>query len=223
MKPITCIPLCATLAVAMLAGCQRAPDAQDVDGAVQTAAEITDPAPPVTGREAPQFQFSDDDVGIALAPTPGFALHRDFTRDYLSAGMWKAFAAPETRGEPLAALVLDRSDKITAAELRIGTSTDSHAVVTCLDPPEGATAEPSDEVRIDGQPFHHFRAGDAAMSHYQSVDAYRSVRNERCIAIDLLVAGTRPEVYDPPATPPFDEATARARLPEALGAVRITR
>ena len=35
--------------------------------------------------------------------------------------------------------------------------------------------------------------------------------------------GTKTEVYDPPATPPFDEATARARLQEALGAVRITR
>jgi hypothetical protein len=37
------------------------------------------------------------------------------------------------------------------------------------------------------------------------------VRNGRCIAIDLL------------ATPPFDEATARARLQDALGAVRIIR
>jgi hypothetical protein len=61
------------------------------------------------------------------------------------------------------------------------------------------------------------------MSHYQSVDAYRSVRNGRCIAINLLVAGARPEVCDPSATPPFDEATARARLQEALGAVRINR
>ncbi|WP_157074304.1 hypothetical protein [Pseudoxanthomonas mexicana] len=49
------------------------------------------------------------------------------------------------------------------------------------------------------------------------------MRNECCIAIDLLVAGTRPEVYDPPATAPFDEAAARARLQEALAAVRITR
>lgn len=223
MKPITYAPLYAALAVAVLAGCQRAPDAHDVDAATQTAAEIADPAPPATGREAPQFQFADDEIGIALAPTPGFALHRDFSRDALSDGAWKAFAAPDARGEPLVSLVLDGSDKITAAELRIGTSTDSHALVTCLDPPEGATTEPPDEVRIDGQAFRHFRASDAAMSHYQSVDAYRSVRNERCIAIDLRVVGTRPEVYDPPATLPFDEATARARLQEALAAVRIIR
>lgn len=223
MKPIVRVPLFAALAAALLAGCERAPKQEDVEAASRTAAEVADPASPVTGREAPQFQFSDDDIGIALAPTHGFTLQRDFNRDYLSDGAWKTFAAPDVRGEPLVALVLDGSDKITAAELRIGTSTDSHAVVTCLDPPEGAMQGEADEVRIDGQPFRHFRAGDAAMSHYQSVDAYRSVRNQRCIAIDLMVAGTRPEVYDPPATPPFDEATARARLQEALGSVRVTR
>jgi hypothetical protein len=223
MKPIIYASLYVALAVAVLPGCQRTPDEQDVDAATQTAAEIADPAPPVTGREAPQFQFADDEIGIALAPTPGFTLHRDFSRDYLSDGAWKTFATPDARGEPLVALVLEGSDKITAAELRVGTSIDSHAVVTCLDPPEGASTEAPDEVRIDGQAFRHFRAGDAAMSHYQSVDAYRSVRNERCIAIDLLIAGTRPEVYDPPATPPFDEATARVRLQEALAAVRIIR
>lgn len=223
MKPIVRIPLFAAVAATLLVGCDRAPQQEEVEAATQTAAEIADPALPVTGREAPQFQFSDDDIGIALAPTPGFALRRDFARDYLSNGGWKTFAAPDVRGAPLVALVLDGSDKITAAELRIGTSIDSHAVVTCLDPPEGATTEAPDETRIDGQPFRHFRASDAAMSHYQSVDAYRSVRNGRCLAIDLLIAGTRPEVYDPPATPPFDEATARTRLQEALGAVRILR
>jgi hypothetical protein len=223
MKPDIRVPLSVALAVVLLAGCERAPKQEEVEAATQTAAEIADPAPPVTGREAPQFRFSDDEIGIALAPTPGFTLHRDFARDYLSGGEWKTFAGPDVRGEPLVALVLDGSDKITAAELRIGTSTDSHAVVTCLDPPDGTMIGEPDEVRIDGQAFRHFRAGDAAMSHYQTVDAYRHVRNERCIAIDLLVAGTRPEVYDPPATPPFDEATARARLQEALAAVRITR
>lgn len=223
MKPIVRIPLFAALTVALLAGCEGAPQREEGKAATQASTGIADPAPPVTGREAPQFQFSDDGIGIALAPTPGFTLRRDFTRDYLSGGDWKTFATPEERGEPLIALVLDGSDRITAAELRIGTSIDRHAMVTCLDAPEGATTETPDEVRIDGQPFRHFRAGDAAMSHYQSVDAYRSVRNQRCIAIDLLIAGTRPEVYDPPATSPFDEATARARLQEALGAVRITR
>jgi hypothetical protein len=223
MKSSIRVPLSAALAVVLLAGCERAPKQQEVEAATRTAAEIADPAPPVTGREAPQFQFSDDEIGLSLAPTPGFTLQRDFRRDYLSDGAWKTFAAPDVRGEPLVALVLEGSDKITAAELRIGTSTDSHAVVTCLDPPEGASTEAPDEVRIDGQPFQHFRATDAAMSHYQTVDAYRHVRNERCIAIDLLVAGTRPEVYDPPATPPFDQDTAKARLQEALGAVRITR
>lgn len=223
MKPIIHVPLYAVFTVAVLAGCQRAPGGeQDVDVATQAAAEIADPAPPVTGREAPQFQFSDDDIGIALAPTPGFTLDRDF-HDMPPDGAWNSLAGPGVRGEPLLALVLDGSGPVVAAELHIGTSTDSHAVVTCLQPPQAATAGPSDEVRIDGQPFRHFRVVDAAMGQHHSVDAYRSLRNERCIAIDLQLWSRRPEVYDPPATPPFDEATARARLQEALGAVRIIR
>lgn len=222
MKPLSLsarLPL--LLALLLLAGCGRPPDKEEAAAAARTAVEIAAPPPP--GREAPRMQFVDEDTGIALAPTPGFALRRDFARDYLSGGEWKTSAVPDVRGKPLVALVLDGSDDVTAAELRIGTSEDSHAVVTCLAPPGGAIDDEPDEVRIDGQPFRHFRASDAAMSHYRSVDAYRSVRNGRCIAIDLLVAGTRPEVYDPPRVPPFGQDDAHARLREALGAVRIIR
>lgn len=223
MMPVARLFPCIVLAAGLLAGCNRAPEQQDVAAATRTAVAIADPSPPAATREAPHFQFSDEDTGIALAPTPGFALRRDFARDDLSGGEWKTSAAPGVRGEPLVALVLDGSDEVTAAELRIGTSEDSHAVVTCLEPPAGAVDGDPDEVRVDGQPFRHFRADDAAMSHYRSVEAYRSVRNGRCIAIDLLVAGTRPEVYDPPRVPPFGRDEAHARLREALGAVRITR
>jgi len=222
MKPIARIPLYAALATVLLAGCQRAPEEKDVEAATQTAAGIADPAPPVTGREAPQFQFSDDEIGLALAPTPGFTLHRE-PADAPSEGSWNGLAGPGVRGQPLLRLVLEGSGPGMAAELHIGTSTDSHAVVTCLQPPEASIAGPSDEIRIDGQPFRHFRAVDAGTGHYppRTMDAYRSVRNERCIAIDLVVFP--PLAKNSATTPPFDEATARARLQEALAAVRITR
>lgn len=205
-----------------LAGCQRAPGKQDVDAAADTAAVIADQASPPP-REAPPFQFQDQALGIALLPTPGFALRRDFARAYLAADQWKAFADPDVRGTPRAALVLDGSNEITSAELRIGASDDAHALATCLDVADAAASDDAGEARIDGQPFRHFRAADAAMSHYLSVDAYRAVRNGHCIAVDLLVAGTRPEVYDPPRTPPFGQDAARARLRQALEAVRFTR
>jgi len=60
------------------------------------------------------------------------------------------------------------------------------------------------------------------MSHYVSAGSYRAVHNGACYAIDLVVAGTRPDVYDPPRTPPFSQQEAASRLAEALKAVYWT-
>ncbi|MGS1077178.1 hypothetical protein [Pseudoxanthomonas beigongshangi] len=193
-----------------------------------SAARVAEaPPPPVSDAQASrialQAQFVDEALGVAILPLPGFTLRRDFRRDYLATDDWKTFAKPDSRGKALAALVLDGSNEITAAELRLGISDDPDAVAACLEVSDSALPSPRDEIRIDGQPFRHFRASDAAMSHYLTVDAYRAVRQERCYAIDLLVVGTRPEVYDPPRKPPFDTATARARLREALGAIRFVK
>lgn len=108
MKPIVRVPLFAALAAALLAGCERAPKQAEVEAATQTAAEIADPAPPVTGREAPQFQFSDDEIGIALAPTPGFTLRRE-PDSAPSEGGWNGLSGPGVRGQPLLRLVLEGS------------------------------------------------------------------------------------------------------------------
>lgn len=221
--------LLAALITSVVTACHRegpapATDDQSLAPPTTTPAEpAPQPSDAVAGRIAFRPQFADDAIGIALLPVQGFALHRDFKRSYFDNGEWKAYAGPDSKGKPLAALVLDGSNDVTAAELRIGASDDAQAVKTCLQPANTAESAQTEEVRIDGQAFQHFRAADAAMSHYLDVDAYRSVRNGHCIAIDLLVVGTRPEVYDPPRTPPFDQATARAKLQEALAAVRITR
>jgi hypothetical protein len=62
--------------------------------------------------------------------------------------------------------------------------------------------------RINGIEFTTFEAADAAMSHHLHVHAYRTVRDSACYAIDLVVFGVNPQVYDPPATPPFSDAHA---------------
>lgn len=184
-------------------------------------------APPVSDTQASrialQAQFVDEALGVAILPLPGFTLRRDFRRNYLANDAWKAFAEPDSHGKALAALVLEGSNEVTAAELRLGISNEPDAVATCLEVSDSALPSPRDEIRIDGQPFRHFRASDAAMSHYLTVDAYRAVRQDHCYAIDLLIVGTRPDVYDPPRTPPFDAATAQARLREALGAIRFVK
>ena len=226
MKRVLPLLLC----VFTVLGCQREPSpgppaTPDPAPPVARPADTASPGAtsvPLSERERPRAQFTDEALGIAVLHTPGFTLRRDFHRDWTNTTEWKSYAG-DAPGTPLLALVLDGSNAIIAAELRIGTSNEASATDHCEDIADSAESAASDEVRIDGQPFRHFRAGDAAMSHYVQVDAYRAVRHGRCFAIDLLISGTRPDVFDPPRQPPFDEATARARLQEALSAVRFTR
>ena len=202
-----------TLAFALLlAGCGR------------TGGPTPAPPAPTASPKAESGPATVDDpaLGLRLAVPAGMQLRRDFKRDYLDAGAWQAFAGPDGSGKPVAALVLDGSNKITAAELRIGTSADAQAMAHCLDVPPNAKAGSTSTRSLGGVAFQHFEAGDAAMSHYMRVDAYRAIRGDRCVAVDLLITGTRPEVYDPPATPPFSQDQARKALQQALSGLHWT-
>ncbi len=149
--------------------------------------------------------YADPQHRFAIATPADTTLRHDFRRSYFGNAAWKAFADPDSQGTPAAALVLDGSNTITAAELRIGTSEDDNAVAHCLDVPDSGV--PS--------------KGDAAMSHYRDVEGYRAVDAGRCYAIDLMISGTRPEVFDPPATPPFPAAKARQKLHDAVQGFRL--
>lgn len=209
-------------AVLASTGCTPSPNA---DGTPQPTGGDPGAAKAAVTNEAraapslPAYAFSETPPGIALAAVPGMELRRDFTRSYLALDDWKLFDASGSKGSPLAALVLDGSNEVTAAELRLGRSDDAGAVADCLTPPAEATG-PVDTVDVGGVSFTHFPVGDAAMSHYVSADSYRAVQQGRCYAIDLVVAGTRLDVYDPPRTPPFSNEDARKKLAGALNAVR---
>lgn len=195
-----------TASLALLAGCHGEPT--DASSAAHTPTPHVFTAPP---------------LGLSIAIPADMTLRRDFDRSYLDAAAWQAFAGGKGQGHPLAALVLKGSDRITAAELRISESGDADALAHCEDTP--ASAEPGSiaSQALGGVSFQRFRAGDAAMSHYLQVEGYRAVRNDRCVAIDLLVYGTRPEVYAPPRTPPFSQAQAWKALHAALAGLHWSR
>lgn len=166
--------------------------------------------------------YSNAAQGVSLVVPPGMQLRHDFQRSYLDNAQWKAFAEPESHGTPVAALVLDGSNRITAAELRIGASRDGQALAHCTDVPASGIPDERDTVTLAGVKFVHFHAADAAMSHYLQVESYRTVHAGGCYAIDLWISGTRPEVYDPPATPPFTRDDALVKLHDALSGFRFT-
>lgn len=192
------------LSLALVTSCSRHENAADAPSPVPTAPLV------------------DTAHGFAITVPHDMHVRRDFQRSYLANGAWKSFAADDTQGTPVLALVLDGSNNISAAELRIGIGEDVQARARCLDVPSSGVPPETSRVTLAGVPFTRFHAADAAMSHYLDVEAYRAVHAGRCYAIDLLLAGTRPEVYDPPATPPFTPDHARARLRQALAGLRFT-
>lgn len=197
-----------------------APPMVPPSGADPGAAKAADPAATATTAGRPAPVYHEGPAGIAVGPVAGVRVAQDFQRDYLASPTWKLFASPDSVGTPLVALVLEGSDRVTAGELRIGRSEDAAAVDACLELPAEATGPvAATTVDIGGVPFTHFTVGDAAMSHYVNAESYRAVRDGSCYAIDLVVAGIRPEVYDPPKVPPFTQADAASRLAEALKAV----
>lgn len=202
MKKLTA--LSATLSV-VLTACSPSPNA--------LKAPLTSSA---SSAATVNHVYRDVALGFSLMVPSGMHLRRDFQRSYLDAATWKAFAAAGSRGTAAAALVLDGSNKITAAELRVGVSTDHEALAHCTDSPATGVAAESHAVRLHGTEFVHFHAGDAAMSHYLQVEGYRAVHHGRCYAIDLWISGTRPQVYDPPATVPFASEEALRQLHGAL-------
>lgn len=191
-----------------------------------TLSACTPNAPPTVGKSSAATTaaapgYADPQHRFAITIPAAMTLHHDFQRSYFGNAAWKAFADPDSHGTPAVALVLDGSNNITAAELRIGTSENDKAVAHCLDVPQSGVPSNADSVTLAGTPFVHFRASDAAMSHYLEVEGYRAVHSGRCYAIDLIVNGTRPEVFDPPATPPFTRAAARQKLHDALRGFRL--
>lgn len=207
--------------VAMVSACSPQPTA-DVTASSSTAAADAPSANagPAASMPTPPASdgFAEPAPGIAVGAVPGTHFAHDFKRSYLTLDAWKLYPAAGSIGTPLVAVVMDGSNEITSAEMRIGRSNAAADIAACAVAPDASTG-PSDTAEIDGVRFTHFTASDAAMSHYVSAESYRAVHNGACYAIDLIVAGTRPDVYDPPRTPPFTQDAARQTLASALAAV----
>lgn len=210
--------------VILLAACSRTPD-KDTGAAPSAESNAsTSPASQQHRTHATKnARYVDSDNGFSIARSSDFALHRNFHSSYLDNGAWKAFASNSTHGKPLLDMVLNGSNKGASAELRIGSSDGRRALATCLDVPDSATPANADEVQLGGSSFKHFTAADAGMGHYLQLQGYRAVEDGRCLAIDLLIYGVHPQLFDPPATPPFDNASAMQKLHALLQTFAFTR
>ncbi|HJP99247.1 MAG TPA: hypothetical protein VJ862_11840 [Rhodanobacteraceae bacterium] len=167
-------------------------------------------------------RFTSQRWGFSIDHPADWQVRRGFRGGYLATGAWKTYAAPGSHGTPVVALEAPGSDHITAAEIRIGASRSPPELARCMKPPNAVRAGSIGDVRINGIHFTRFDAGNAAMSHYLDVRSYRSVHEGACYAVDLLVCGTNPGVYSPPATPPFTREQAFAKMQQLLRSFRFT-
>jgi len=231
------------LATTLLVGCQeQAPATVAAAGSAEVASQAarplaekaaSDAAPMAAAPAAPAAPtmpggvslranvFNDALTGLQLTAPAGMQWRADFHPQFLTPSGWAMFAPAAQAGTPLAALLLAGSNEVTAAEVRVGRSDDPQALAACMQPPAEAQGA-LEPLVLDGVDFIHFHSDDAAMSHYLQVDGYRGVRHGYCVAIDLVVSGTRPEVYDPPRAPPFSLEEAQARLRQALVGLQWT-
>lgn len=154
--------------------------------------------------------FTDAATGFHLEWPATFEPEIQSPVAYLLPTGWRLDLRPGESGRLMAGWVLKGSNDVTTALLRYGISGDSKSFQRCLD--AGGGGLPTNQVMIGGRPFTHYQLQDAGMSHYLVADAYRSRYQGRCYAIDLIVHGTEPQVYDPPRTPPFTTAQAQQAL-----------
>ena len=186
------------------------------------------PADPTAGvapsaSEDNRQVLESERFGFRIEYPKGWTAQREFHGSYLANGTWKTYAAPGSSGTPVAALVVAGSNHVTDAEVRIGVSRAPEEVQACATPPSSLRDGSTSREHIDGADFVTFHASDAAMSHYLDVHSYRAVHAGACYAIDLLVYGTDPQVYDPPAKTPFSKQQAFTAMRDVLRTFHFTR
>lgn len=170
------------------------------------------PGQPISGPLA-EKTFVSRRYGFRITSPAALVSHRTFRRSYLENDDWKAYAGPKTPpGKAVLDLILPDSNHITDGEVRIGVSRRPSALKTCTHAPDAIRPGSLGHITLSGVTFTTFSADDAAMSHYLRTHSYRAVHHGTCYAIDVLVYGTRPDVYSPPATPPFSPTQAFSRL-----------
>ncbi len=178
-----------------------------------------DPSAPVPGSQA---RFVSQDYRLAVDYPRELKAAHDFESDYFLGSRWDSSSDGNTAGAALLALTLPDSNNLVRGVMRIGASDDARAIDVCL--PAAGTLD-TRSTRIDGVDFVRLDQGDAAMNHYSQVRRYRAVRDDQCIAIDLIVTGTRAGVYAADDRPeqPFTPDQAMDRLSDLLDGIHFLR
>lgn len=111
------------------------------------------------------------------------------------------------------------------ASFFVALDTNSADAATCMAGSANWGELKGENTAIGSSTFRHFRVSDAAMSHYENSDIYRSFRAGKCYELVIQEMTTSPDVYDA-GTQKFtseDEAEVKGKLMQALQSFRFLR
>lgn len=137
---------------------------------------------------------------------------RKFTADSFQDGNWSWFGKKE-QGHPLVSLALHGTpQKTTVAEVRIGVSDDADAVAQCRKLPENAALDSMKTFRHRGTLYTFFSGGKTQANRSLAIHTYRTVHQNHCYSIELMVYGAKPDTMSPPDYNAMNPDEAMSRL-----------
>lgn len=154
----------------------------------------------------------DSTYGFQFVYPSGLRPSHQFDATYLQPGNWSYFGTKDN-GRRLVSIELPTTPrKTTVANLRIGVSGDPAVVAQCLAVPANADPKSLKTFKNNDIIYTYFTAKDAAMSKSIDVEVYRTVHQNRCYSIELMVNAVNPSVQDPPDTDAMKPDLAMKRL-----------
>ncbi len=154
----------------------------------------------------------DSTYGFQFVYPSGLRPSHQFGATYLQPGNWSYFGTKDN-GRRLVSIELPTTpQKSTVADIRIGVSTDPLVVSQCRELPANADPKSLKTFKNNDIVYTYFTAKDAAMSKSINVEAYRTVHENRCYSIELMVNAVDPSVPNPPDTDAMKPDLAMKRL-----------
>lgn len=117
---------------------------------------------------------------------------------HLQPGKWSYFGQNDNGHSLVSIPVPTTPQKTTDANIHIGVSSDPEVVSQCRALPANADPKSMKTLRNNDIVYTYFAAKDAAMSKSVAIDAYRTVHQDRCYSIELVVNAVDPSVQNPP-------------------------
>lgn len=168
-----------------------------------------------TSTESGSLVYKNSAYGFSITHPKEIIPAPTFAHSYLLPNAWSTIALPMSSGIQIVSFMIPGSNAITSAELRISASSNRTELKNCTSTPVHATFKTSTQ-KINNSLFSVFEIEDAAMSHYSSIKSYRISRDSACLAVEEVITGTNPQVYDPVATAPFTKIEGFQKLDALL-------